>query len=335
MILPNSALPAQNGRVANEARPKITVKSMTMQNVLKWTTAQYNLYVKFPDGRFVIVLRKGHPVDLERLEKYSAKGVSVLFASETELPEGVTESDVATMSVVESAKFQALEKASEAVFNELRVMGITEAAFHHARTIGNAVRTMLYRNSVLGDAFDKFQDLGSEDVRHSLMVSAFSTVLVSSMEWVKPATHENVAMGALLHDFGLFMLPREIVEADPATLSGNDRKIFEGHAETGRALLSQIKTIPEDIQMIVAHHHERSDGSGYPSGLKDFYIHPLARVVGLANEIVEFYEKERDAGRPQTARFAIEFVLNAQSSKFNRDLVKSLRTLLQSQTPFL
>lgn len=316
--------------MTNEARPKITVKSMTMDNVLGWQTSLYNLYVKLPDGRFVIVLRKGNPVDRERLQKYVSKGVSVLFASDVEIPDGTTEAGVNTMSVAESTKFQALEKASEAVFDELREIGITEAAFHHAKTISKAVRSMLYRDPALSEAFDKFQDLCREDVRHSLMVSALSTIIVSSMDWVKPATHENVAMGGLLHDFGRFMLPRDILDAEPSALSSSDRKILEGHAETGRALLSQIKSIPEDIQMIVAHHHERSDGSGYPSGLKDLYIHPLARVVGLANEIVDYYESERDAGRVHEVRFVIESVLNRQASKFNRDIVKSLRAMLET-----
>ncbi len=300
---------------------------MTMESVLQWESTLYNLYIKLPDGRFVVVLRKGNLIDKDRLQKYAAKGVSTLFASEFELTDAV---GVDASIAQEAAKLEALEKVSEAVFDELRVMGVTEASFNHAKAISKAVRGMLYRDPVLSEAFDKFQALGREDVRHSLMVSALSTVLVSSMEWVKPATHENVAMGALLHDFGKFMLPKAILDAEPAMLSSNDRKIFEGHAEAGRALLAQVRTIPEDIQMIVAHHHERSDGSGYPAGIKDVYIHPLARVVGLANEIVEHYEADRKAGRTTSTKVLIEGLLNAQGSKFNRDLVKSIRAMLEA-----
>ena len=317
---------AQNKSVSNDSRPKVTVKSMSMESVLQWETTLYNLYIKLPDGRFVVVLRKGNTVDRDRLQKYAAKGVTTLFASEFELTDAVgVDESIAT----EAAKVEALEKVSEAVFDELRVMGVTEASFNHAKAISKAVRGLLYRDPALSEAFDKFQALGREDVRHSLMVSALSTILVSSMDWVKPATHEHVAMGALLHDFGRFMLPKAILEMDPAMLSSNDRKILEGHAEAGRAMLSQLKTVPDDIQMIVAHHHERSDGSGYPSGIKDAYIHPLARVVGLANEIVEHYEADRKAGRTTSTKQIIESLLNAQGSKFNRDLVKSIRVLLE------
>jgi hypothetical protein len=65
-------------------------------------------------------------------------------------------------------------------------------------------------------------------------------------------------------------------------------------------------------------------------GLKDFYIHPLARVVGLANELVERYEVDRKAGRSTSIRILIEGLIASQASKFNRDLIKSLRAMLES-----
>ncbi len=325
-MFPKLESPAHTKFVTSEPKTKITVKSLKMDAVLKLETAPSNLYIKLPDGRFLIVLRAGNRIDHDRLNKYAGRGVTTLYSSEQDL----VDVDVSDVADPDKAKIEALEKLSDAVFDELRVLGVTEKSFNHAKAIGKAVRNLLERDPVLSSAFAKFQDLGREDTRHSLMVSALSTVLVSSMDWVKPATHENVAMGALLHDFGLFTMPTEILSADPSTLSVVDRKILEGHAENGRALLAQVKTIPEDVMMIVAQHHERSDGSGYPLGLKDFYIHPLARVVGLANELVENYETDRKAGRRTSLRLLIEGLIGAQASKFNRDLIKSLRSMLES-----
>lgn len=318
-------LSEHNRAVTAPPKPKITVKSLDITEVMRWTTASSNLYLKLPDGRFLAVVRKGAAVDQERLKKYAAKGVTTLFGSEQELADALGADIIAV-----DPKIEALEKVSDAVFDELRVLGVTEATFNHAKAIGKAVRGVMDKDPQLSSAFAKFQSLGREDVRHSLMVSALSTVIASSMDWIKPATLENIAMGGLLHDFGKFTLPHEILDVPIGSLSPNDRKILEGHAESGRALLSQVKTVPEDIQQIVAQHHERSDGSGYPLGLKDFYIHPLARVVSLANELVERYEAEMKAGRPTTVRALIETLIATQASKFNRDLIKSLRDLLDS-----
>ena len=263
--------------------------------------------------------------------------MKTLFASDRDLMNDAppdTSTDVLKVSPAvseEQAKVKALEKVSDAVFDELRTMGITEASFQHAKLIGKAIRGMIEKDASLSDAFEKFQSLTRAEVRHSMMVSALATVIASSMEWGKPSTVENIAMGALLHDFGKLTIPPEILAAAPNFRSVPDRKTYEGHAENGRQLLAQVKSAPDDVRMIVAQHHERSDGSGYPLGLKDIYIHPLARVVGLANELIDRYEAEKHAGRETTVRSLVETLVVSQSTKFNRDLIKSLREMLNSE----
>ena len=251
----------------------------------------------------------------------------MLYASERELIDAVT-------SEVESAKqdprIEALNKASAAVFEELRAMGISEASFNHAKSVGKAVRGFVERDGKLAEAFLKFQEMQPTSVRHSIMTSAVATILCNEMDWMKPATVENVALGALLHDIGKFFLPQDIVDKDLMQLNDSDRQVLQGHCELGRAHLSRLKTVPDDVLAIVAQHHERSDGSGYPQGIKDIYIHPLARVVAIANEIVDLFELDLRAGRTPTIRALVETLMNSQSSRFNRDVVKSLKQLLTS-----
>lgn len=315
----------------SERRPRITVKSLSLDQVKTWETSPYNLYMKLQDGRFVTVFRLGSPIDQGRLAKYAAKGVTSFYASEQDLDALGTE-DGALAVASSSNRLDALEKISQTVFDDLLSLGISEAAYNNAKAVSKVVRSMVEKDPKLSDAFAKFQEVAAGDVRHAMMVSAMSTVLCSSMDWVKPATYENLALGGLLHDIGMLSLPKDLHDGDLSKMSANDRKIFEGHAESGRALLIQLKAVPDDVAMIVAHHHERSDGSGYPLGLKDIYIHPLARVVGLANELVESFEADRDAGRATSVRLLVEGLINSQASRFNRDVIKSLRALLASDT---
>lgn len=317
--------------MASESRPRITVKALPLDQVKNWVTSPYNLYMKLQDGRFVAVFRIGNPIDVERLEKYSSKGVTTFYASEQDL-EALGTAEGAEAVAATASKLDALEKISQNVFDDLMKLGVSEATYNNAKAVSKIVRGMVEKDPKLSEAFAKFQDLAAGDVRHAMMVSAMSTILCSSMEWVKPSTYENLALGGLLHDIGMLSLPKDLQDGDLTKMAPNDRKIFEGHAEAGRALLIQLKTVPDDVAMIVAHHHERSDGSGYPLGLKDFYIHPLARIVGLANELVERFEADRDAGRVTSIRLLVEGLINSQASKFNRDVIKSLKTLLASDT---
>lgn len=300
-----------------------------MEQVRSWVTTPTNLYMKLQDGRFVAIFRTGNMIDQDRLAKYAAKGVSTLYSTEQDLDD-LSTADGSFAVATTNSKVDAIEKISQTVFDDLLSLGVSEASYNNAKAVSKVVRSMIEKDPKLSDAFTKFQEISSEEIRHSMMVSAMSTILCSSMDWIKPSTYENLALGSLLHDIGMLSLPKDIQKGDVASMSSNDRKLFEGHGEAGRALLSQLKTVPDDVVMIVAHHHERSDGSGFPLGLKDIYIHPLARIVGLANELVERFEADRLAGRSTSVRLLVEGLITTQASKFNRDVIKSLKVLLSS-----
>lgn len=305
-----------------------TVKSISIETAMTWDTAPFNLYIQLPDSRFLALFRTGKPIDKERLQKYAAKGVATLWSSEQELTDAVAAEAAGTGASGSDPRMEVLARLSVTVFDQLSRLGISEESFNHAKSVGKVVRSVLEKDPKLSDAFLKFQTMQPDQVRHSLMVSALATILANGMDWIKPSTIENIGLGALLHDVGKLTLPAEILNTDPEMLTPADKKILEGHCEAGRSLLCGLKTMPEEVYMIVAHHHERADGSGYPLGLKDIYIHPLARVVAIANEIVERYERDQDAGRQSTIKTLVEATLTASASRFNRDVVKALQKMV-------
>lgn len=86
---------------------------------------------------------------------------------------------------------------------------------------------------------------------------------------------------ALLHDIGLLMMPEHLLgTAAPHTL--NDYALIQSHPREGAALLSPYPFLQEAARLI-AHHHERWDGAGYPYGLRGEYIPGSARILAIAD----------------------------------------------------
>lgn len=83
----------------------------------------------------------------------------------------------------------------------------------------------------------------------------------------------DLALGALYHDLGKAVVP---------TLSGLSSDTERLHPIYGQQLLLKNK-IGSIAARIAAEHHERYDGQGYPSGLAGKEIHPLSRLVAIAN----------------------------------------------------
>ena len=86
---------------------------------------------------------------------------------------------------------------------------------------------------------------------------------------------------ALLHDIGLLMMPEHLLgTAAPHTL--NDYALIQSHPREGATLLSSYLFLQEPARLI-AHHHERWDGAGYPYGLRGEYIPGSARILAIAD----------------------------------------------------
>jgi len=85
-----------------------------------------------------------------------------------------------------------------------------------------------------------------------------------------------------LHDLGKSSIPDTLV-LKRKRLTPGERHILNGHSEVGARLVMDANE-PRLIQVVAAirHHHERFDGTGYPSGLKGELSPILARIVALS-----------------------------------------------------
>jgi putative nucleotidyltransferase with HDIG domain len=96
-----------------------------------------------------------------------------------------------------------------------------------------------------------------------------------------PETVKRVQRAGVLHDIGKIRVPDSILfKAGP--LETSEWEIMKRHAEAGADILSQIPTLAQ-FGPIVAAHHERADGRGYPHGLRASEILLETKVVSVAD----------------------------------------------------
>jgi HD-GYP domain-containing protein (c-di-GMP phosphodiesterase class II) len=104
----------------------------------------------------------------------------------------------------------------------------------------------------------------------------------------------RLSIAGLFHDIGKKEIDRAILEKPRGTLTQEEVKILESHPKRALEILGGVESIPEDVLQIILHHHERDAGNGYPSGLRRQKIHPLARVIAVADEFVKLILKGPD-----------------------------------------
>jgi HD-GYP domain-containing protein (c-di-GMP phosphodiesterase class II) len=92
---------------------------------------------------------------------------------------------------------------------------------------------------------------------------------------------KSLEFGSLLHDIGKIGVPDSILRK-PAKLTEDEWVRMREHPLHGQQILRGIEFL-EGAARVVAQHHEKWDGSGYPLGLKDNDIDLCARIFAVAD----------------------------------------------------
>jgi predicted DNA-binding transcriptional regulator len=96
------------------------------------------------------------------------------------------------------------------------------------------------------------------------------------------AAEPALAYAFALHDIGKIGVPDSILRK-PGRLSRREQKILRRHTLLGERLLELTPSVPALVRDVVAYHHERWDGLGYPYGLHGEDIPLPARIFAVAD----------------------------------------------------
>ncbi|MCI0434822.1 MAG: HD-GYP domain-containing protein [Gemmatimonadetes bacterium] len=119
---------------------------------------------------------------------------------------------------------------------------------------------------------------------HSVRVATLARAIAEDLQLSSRHT-EQIETAALLHDIGKIDSVYESVIRKPYDLSPDERELIRTHATKGADLLESLTSVNSEVIRAVRHHHERYDGSGYPSGFKGEEIPIAARIIMLSDSI--------------------------------------------------
>ncbi len=116
---------------------------------------------------------------------------------------------------------------------------------------------------------------------HSVNVAVLSTVVGVAIGMNQK---DLFALGfaSLLHDLGKVFIDKGILNKSDR-LSSSEFNEIKRHPEFGYTYLRGMFDVPVKSTLGVLHHHERYDGSGYPSGLLKEQISLFGRIIAVAD----------------------------------------------------
>ena len=153
---------------------------------------------------------------------------------------------------------------------------------------------------------------------HSRKVRAYAVALAEALE-LPPEKVAAISHASLLHDIGKIGVVDEILKKK-GKLDALEKQSIKYHPQLSKAIVGHVSSLTPCLPAIL-HHHERWDGSGYPSGLKEEAIPLEARILSIADAF-DAMTSLRPYRAPLTYKEAIAELRRCAGAQFDPALVK-------------
>lgn len=154
---------------------------------------------------------------------------------------------------------------------------------------------------------------------HSRKVRTYAVELAEAIN-LPPETVVVISHAALLHDIGKIGIYDTILNK-PGALNQEERNLIKSHPELSRTIVAHIPNLTPCLPAIY-HHHERWDGNGYPSGLKEEKIPIEARVLTIADSF-DAMTSARPYRSPMPMEKVIAELRHGAGSQFDPNLIEA------------
>ncbi len=206
-------------------------------------------------------------------------------------------------------------------------IAIDNAALFQNVQRANAELLMSYDATINGwVSMLELRDL--ETKGHSQRVTELTVQLCRAMG-VAEADIVHARRGALLHDVGKMAIP-DVILLKPGPLSPEETALMRTHVDVAHDMLARIPYLRPALD-IPSYHHEKWDGSGYPSGMSGAHIPLWARTFAVI-DVWDALTSDRPyrAGWPKAR--ALEYIREQAGQHFDPEVVSAFVALMSQRT---
>lgn len=230
----------------------------------------------------LFILKKGTPLTEMVIHRLAIHGVLSVAVDERPVPPP----EMANNHVRTSEEFQKFQHIytveAEALKKRLNSIIAKNEPLDVDALIGSAMKIVANTKGRISifDMLHNMYEFDDSTYSHCLNVALICHLFAGWMKMNEEETRMATACG-LLHDLGKLLVAQDIIQK-PASLTDEEFDEIKKHPMAGYRLLKE-QNADETICNVALMHHERCDGSGYPSALVEEQIDDYAKMVAIAD----------------------------------------------------
>jgi putative nucleotidyltransferase with HDIG domain len=165
---------------------------------------------------------------------------------------------------------------------------------------------------------------------HAKRVRRYVTALAVKVGIIDSDALRTLETAALFHDVGKLAIPDHLL-AKAGPLTPAEYAHVKRHAAIGADLLAGL-SFPVPLTLLVRHHHENWDGTGYPDRLGHDHIPAGARALAIA-DCYDALTSDRPYRRAVPHGTAIAMMSDRCGSMFDPEMIEAFLAIADSLRP--
>ncbi len=149
------------------------------------------------------------------------------------------------------------------------------------RSITEELSKRIYQNNDAIQCIVNYRRKSRYQVEHSVAVTIYILVFSRYLELDRSIAGE-LAIGAFIHDVGKVFIDTSILNKD-RSVSVEEFELLKSHVNHSINITKSTYGVPKLAQQIVAQHHERLNGSGYPKGFDSRVISSYSQMLAICD----------------------------------------------------
>ena len=287
---------------------------------------KYDIFINIGERKFIKLSHGNESLTDDQVERLKLKGVSHLYMKKKDFIEYFN----MTVSLIKHMPKVKISPHKKSLFVQMTSKLLAESVISHeidAEVVNHASAVVESTIDMLTGCDEilltlEFLKNGHRDVySHCLNVSIYSVMIARNMKLESNQNLSLLAAGAMFHDLGKLKVPSAILDIPYSDLSPSETQLLQNHIVFGVEMVRSLKNIPREVVTIVEQHHECENGSGYPMGISSEHIHPLAKIVKIADDFCEHM-----AMRPPSINYVLHSIsMMEKDASYDRDCVNALK----------
>ena len=289
----------------------------------------FDLFIRSDAGRAVLFRGRDYPLDQDDIRRLSESSVATLYirvAEHEKYCDYLRDVALGNPELPGDRRLQVLTAINRAVFETAFSSPNVNRYVEFAETFGTDLASVFCSNEFTLRDLSRLMSHDYYTYTHVANVTTYCLALASRLGKYAPDVLRQIAVGALLHDYGKRYVPTAVLNC-VGRLTEQQWQLIQRHPTDGFREFAARDDMNWGQLMMIYQHHERPDGKGYPVGVTGSEIHEWARICKVA-DVFDALTSERPYRKADSPVKVLEFMESKIGTEFDEEMFRCFRATI-------